>query len=66
VHGEGKFWYEGRTSDKRKKKKKNWVVGWRLLDGEPWESLGNSCSRTRSAVVIGDLVGLPEEGKEGT
>ena len=48
------------------KKKKKLVVGWRLLDGEPWESLGNFCSRTRSAIVIGDLVGLPEEGKEST
>jgi len=54
---------EHQTQGPRKKK---WVVGWRLLDGEPWESSGNSCSRTRSAIVIGDLVGLPEEGKEGT
>jgi hypothetical protein len=33
---------------------------------EPWGSLGNSCSRTRSPIVIGDLVVLPEAGKGRT
>jgi len=56
VHGVGRLWYEGRTSDTRQK----WVVGSRWGHGEPWESLGHSCSRTRSPIVIGDLVGFPE------
>jgi hypothetical protein len=47
---------------------KKWVVGLKKLEwgGEPWESLGNSCSRTRSPIVIGDLEALPEAGKGRT
>lgn len=33
---------------------------------EPWESLGNSRSRTRSPIVIGDLLGFPDGGKGRT